>query len=264
MRRLAVVAPFIALLAGVTGFYLRLTELEDVFDVNTGLPEPGSKITISLIALTLALLLACLVFTIRTGRKHSAQQGFDNAYGTDVLAYPFVFTLFGIIWLGATLKYFLESRSAADLSASMLYFTVLSALAALSCMLLAVEMYQDPRRKSTLVLSVVPILFMCFWLIVMYKQNATNPVLLSYCYYCLAIMASTLSFYYTAGFVFKKPAPGKTIFAYLASIYFCLVTLADEHPVSIKLIFAAVVAVNVVYSSMLIRNLRPKDSADVL
>jgi len=111
---------------------------------------------------------------------------------------------------------------------------------------------------------VVPILFMCFWLIVMYKQNATNPVLLSYCYYCLAIMASTLSFYYTAGFVFKKPAPGKTIFAYLASIYFCLVTLADEHPVSIKLIFAAVVAVNVVYSSMLIRNLRPKDSADVL
>jgi len=264
MRRLAVVVPFIALLAGVVGFYLRLTELEDVFDVNTGLPEPGNMITISLIALSLAFLIACLIYTIYAGKKYTSQQGFDNAYGTDALAYPFVFTLFGIIWLGATVKYFLDARTGDDLTASVLYFSVLSALAAISCLFFAVEMYQDPRRKSTLVLSVVPILFMCFWLIVMYKQNATNPVLLSYCYYCLAIMASTLSFYYTAGFVFKKPAPAKAVLAYLASIYFSLVTLADDHPISIKLIFAAVIAVNVVYSSMLIRNLRSKDSMGIV
>ena len=260
MRRLSVLMPLLALVAGAAGSYLRWQELINVFDINTGLPEPRAGITISLFALAAVLLIICAVFALRTGAKYLSRQGFDNAFGTESLAYPFVFTLLGVVWLGATVKYYIDMNASSLVTASTLYFTILSGFAAISALLFAIEVYQDPRRKTAMVLCVVPILFMCYWLVLLYKQYATNPVLLSYCYFALAIMTATLSFYYTAGFVYNKPAPGKAAFIYLASVFFCMVTLADEHPVSIKLILAAVTAMNAVHSSMLIRNLQKKVS----
>ena len=250
--------PIFALLAGAAGCYLRFTELINVFDIITGLPEKWHKITLSLIALAAFFLLICLVFSARVGAKYASPKGFENAYGTESLAYPFVFTLFGLLWLGATIKHFMEANSSNSLTASDMYFVVLSGLAALAALLFAIEIYQDPKRRTALVLSVIPILFMCFWLILLYKQNATNPILLSYCYYCLAIIATTLSFYYTAGFVFNKASPGRAIFIYLASIFLCFVTIADDHPLSIRLMLLAVMCINTVYSMMLIRNLEKK------
>ena len=119
-------------------------------------------------------------------------------------------------------------------------------------------MFQDSRRKAPFALSVVPTLFVCFWLILMYRQNASNPVLLDYIYKCLALVTSALSFYFTSGFLYGKPAPGKAIFTYFAAIYFCTVTLADDHPLSIKIIYFAMIAVNIVHSSMLLKNLKRK------
>ena len=260
MRISAFFVPLFALMAGAGGFYLRLMELMDVFDRSTGLPERGARITIALFLLSVVSLVFALVFSIRASAKHRAKSGFENAYGTDLLSYPFALALIGIVWLGATVKHFFDVNAFEVFPRIELYFTVLSALSAISVTLFAVEMYQDPRRKITYALSIVPTLFMCFWLIVMYKQNATNPVLLKYGYHCLAIITSALAFYFTSGFLYNKPAPGKTIFTYLAAIYFCFVTLADEHTTSIKIIIAAILLVNVIYSYMLIRNLRWKES----
>ena len=203
-------------------------------------------------------MLLALVFCIRAVDKHRSPVGFENAFGTDPLTYPFAFSLIGLIWLGATVKRFFDLNAAGNLLQSDLFFLILSALAAISVAFFAIEMYQDPRRKMTFALSIVPTLFMCFWLVFIYKQNAANPILLSYCYQCLAVITSALGFYFTSGFVYSKPAPGKTIFFYLAAVYFGFVTLADAHDLAIKLIFAAIIAMNVTYSSMLIRNLRLK------
>lgn len=258
MRVSAIIMPFFTLLAGAAGFYLRQTELWNVFDRYTGLPQRWSGITLGLIALCAAFLLIALLFSIGVGMKYRSPAGFENAYGTDPLTYPFAFCVIGIVWLGATVKQFVDLNAIGSMPNSELYFSILSALAAISLAFFAVEMYQDPRRKIIFSLSVVPTLFMCFWLILVYKQNAANPVLLSYCYQCLAIIASTLGFYFTSGFVYNKPAPGKTVFFYFASIFFCFVTLADGHSLTTSLIFVALIAVNITYSSMLIRNLRLK------
>ena len=258
MRISAVFMPFFALLAGAAGFYLRLIELWNVFDRRTGLPERGSSITLWLIVLSVVFLLLALMFAIRAGVKYSSPRGFENAFGTDPLTYPFAFSLIGIIWLGATVKYFFDMDVASGGLTGELYFSIMSALSAISVAFFAIEMYQDPRRKMTFALSIIPTLFMCFWLILIYKQNAANPVLLSYCYQCLAIITSALGFYFTSGFVYNKPSPGITIFTYFAAIYFCFVTLADEHTITVKLIFTAIIAMNITYSSMLIRNLRMK------
>ena len=258
MRISAVFMPFFALISGAAGFYLRRMELMNVFDINTGLPARGAGITLGLIALSALVLLLMLVFCIRAVDKHVSPAGFENAFGTDPLTYPFAFALIGCIWLGATVKRFFDLNGAGALLRSDLFFLVLSALAAISVAYFAIEMYQDPRRKMIYALSIIPSLFMCFWLILIYKQNAANPVLLSYCYQCLAVIASALGFYFTSGFVYGKPSPGKTIFFYLAAIYFGFVTLADAHSLTIRMIFAAIIAMNMTYSSMLIRNMRLK------
>ena len=258
MRISAVFMPFFALLSGAAGFYLRRTELMNVFDMHTGLPDRGAGVTMGLIALSALFLLLALVFCIRAVDRHASPPGFENAFGTDPLTYPFAFALVGLVWLGATVKHFIDLNRSGSLLPSEIYFLVLSALAAVSVAFFAIEMYQDPRRKMIFALSIIPSLFMCFWLILIYKQNAANPVLLSYCYQCLAVITSALAFYFTSGFVYGKPAPGKTIFFYLAAVYFGFVTLADGHNLTISLIFVAIITMNVTYSSMLIRNMRLK------
>ena len=261
MRTSAVTMPFFALLAGAAGFYLRLTELWNVFDERTGLPRRGAGVTSALIALSAAFLLIIILFSLRAGLRYSSPGGFENAFGAEALSYPFVFFIIGLVWLGATIMHLVELNADGAIPASELVFSILSALAAISTSLFAIEIYQDPRRKAKQALSIVPTIFMCYWLILLYRNNASNPILLSYCYQCLAIIASAVAFYFTSGYAFNKPALIKTIFSYFAAIYFSFVTLADAHPPGIKLIFISIIAVNVIYSSMLIRNIQRKVQA---
>ena len=256
MRISSIFVPFFALIAGMCGFILRWMELLHAFDWRTGLPERGAPQTIGLIALSCVVMLVAFLFSLRIASKHKSPNGFENAFGSDSLSYPMIFTLIGLVWLGATVKRFFELRAVGAIPQIELIFLVGSVLAAISVTLFAIEMYQDPRRKLIFALSIVPTLFMCFWLIYLYKQNASNPILLRYCYQCLAIIASALGFYFTSGFVYFKPSPGKSVFTYLVAIYFCFVSLADGLEISIRLIFAALITINVLYLSMLLRNLR--------
>ena len=258
MRKSAIIMPFFALLAGASGYFLRFIELRNVFDEQTGLPRRGAGITFALITLTVVFLIIIISFAINAGSRHTTPKGFENAFGTESLAYPLVFFIIGLLWLGSTAKYFLDVYALGEMPLSELIFSVLSALSAISVSLCAMEVYQDPRRKATLALSIVPTLFMCFWLILLYRRNASNPILLSYCYQCLAIITSTLGFYFTSGFVYSRPAPRKAIMSYISAIFFCFITLADDLDITIKLIFIAIIAINVVYSSMLLRNMKRK------
>jgi energy-converting hydrogenase Eha subunit E len=234
----------------------------DAFDEYTGLPQRGAEITFALIVFSIAFLFIIFMFSLRSTVKHKALNGFENAFGTDPIAYPIAFSVIGAVWLGATVMYYKNLDMSWPLPATEMVFLILSGLSAVSIVLFAIEMYQDPRRKSKFALSIVPSLFSCYWLIIIYRENAANPVLLSYCYLCLAVIASALGFYFTSGFVYNKPAPGKAIFCYFSAVYFCFVTLADKHILSIKLIIIALIAVNTFYASMLIRNLQWKEEEE--
>ena len=258
MRISAYFVPLFAILAGVGGFYLRLSERLNVIDVITGLPERNAPTTTWLIVLSFAFILAVIIFAIRVAVKHKALPGFENAFGTDPSAYPVIFISIGILWLVGTFLYFTHINSHSSITIIDICFLIFSALSAVSVTFFAIEMYQDSRRNAPYALSVVPTVFMCFWLIFVYRQNASNPILLSYIYQSFAIIASALSFYFTSGFLYRKPAPGRAVATYYVAIFFCIVTLADDHPIGVKLIFCALIAVNLVHSIMLVRNLQIK------
>jgi hypothetical protein len=261
MRVFSFVMPGFALAGGAVGFYLRMVELRDVFDAATGLPERGAVVTMALFALCGGFLLPTLLFSIWAVAKYTTKENFANAYGTEGAWYPTVLSVAGVVWLGATIKRFADLNAAGAVSVVDWCFLIMSALSAVSFALFAIVERRDKPHKATLGLSVIPTLFMCFWLILLYKDNAANPILLSYGYNCLALIAAALGFYFTSGFVFGKPAHGKTILAYLSAVFFGFVTLADDHMVEFKLIIAAFVAINATQSFMLIRNLEAKSSS---
>ncbi|MCL2045548.1 MAG: hypothetical protein FWG88_04100 [Oscillospiraceae bacterium] len=259
MGKQAIIMPSFAVATGAVGYFLRQMERRFVFDSFTGLPERGAAITYALIWSSMAFLLISALFAYRVKIGFYSLPGFENAFRTDPLAYPMSFVLIGVLWLGATVRYYFNLSAQNALAGPQYAFLALCALSAISLALFALEVYQDPRKKTKQALSVVPAMFMCFWLVYYYRQNASNPILLSYAYHCLALIASALAFYFLAGFLFGRAAPSKTILAFLAAIYFSLVTLADTQNNSIRLIFVLIIATNFIYASMLISNLQKND-----
>ncbi|MCL2402523.1 MAG: hypothetical protein FWC90_07785 [Oscillospiraceae bacterium] len=259
MRKSAVIIPFIALIAGAVGLYLRHIELQNVFNIS-GLPTRGASETIILIIVSCAFVLLALIYAVIVGIKYASPRGYENAFGTNTIAYPLFFFLVGIVWLVSTVIHFFEMNALETVHNSHIFFAILSALAAISLMLFAIEIFKDPKQKLKFVLSIIPSLFLCFWILSMYRENAANPVLLSYVYYFFALVFSLLGFYMTSGFVFDKSAPGKTIFFCLAAIFFCFITLADSHDIGIRIILGLLIAINAVNSAMLIRRLVVKSA----
>ena len=258
MKLFAFVMPFFAVLTGALGCYFRKQELLYAFESN-GFPMRNAVQSTNLITLSAAVLLVFFLFSLISAIKRKSFEGYENVFGTETLAYPVAFLLIGLVWFGATVKYSYDLFSSGAQTASGLYFLVLSALASVSTVMFSIMVYQDPQLKGRIAFSIVPVVFLCFWLILMYRQNASNPFLLGYIYMLLAIMLSALSFYFAAGYAYNKSAPGKTLLCSLAATYFCFVTLADAHDISVKIILVAILASNVTYSSSLIRGLQRKD-----
>ena len=258
MRISSFFLPFFTILAGIGGFYLRLSERLNVFDAVTGLPDRNAATTFWLIVFSVVFAVGILIFSIRVAAKHKALSGFENAFGTDPFAYPIVFTFIGVIWFIGTVLYFLGLNIGVYFAVSDMLFIAFSTISAVSVTLFAIFMYQDSRRNALYALSIAPTVFICFWLVFVYKENASNPILLSYVYQCIALVTTALSFYFTSGFLYGKPAPGKAVFAYYTSIYFCIMMLAEGLPFSVNMIIVAIIATNIVHSFMLLRNLQSK------
>ena len=259
MKVFAILVPLCAILTGVGGFLLRNREIANVFDPVTGLPGRGAITTAALIAFTAANLLAIIVFAAYTTAKSKSPKGFENTFGADPVFYPILFVIIGIVWLAGTFWFFNSLRSAGELPLIYIYFSGLSALAAICATFFAIEIFQDSKRKASYAFSLVPTVFLCFWLILLYMQNATNPVLISYVYQVLAIASAALAFYFTSGFIYNKSAPGRAIASYYCSIYFSAITLADDIHIGQKLIFVAIIAASVVHLSVMLRHLNRKN-----
>ncbi|MCL2079655.1 MAG: hypothetical protein FWH17_07425 [Oscillospiraceae bacterium] len=258
MRKSAFIIPIFSIFAGAAAFYLRTEELQSVFDPHTGLPARGAFITSSLIALSVFFLLVLAMFSIIAAIRYRSPKKVGNAFGISSVAYPLIFILLGVIWICGTFIHLLNLIRSEALDDIGLIFCVVSVLAALCVSLCAIYIYKDPNRRSPYVLCIVPIVFMCLWLVLLYRENAANPILISYVYRCLAIAAVALGFYYTSGFIYEAPSPGKAIVAYGSSIYFCIVSLADNLGVGTGLIFCSYIIISVIHLAMLLRRLTPK------
>lgn len=258
MRKSAVVMPLVALIAGALGFIIRYLEVTTVFDSETGLAERGSPISYALIGLTLLVIAGAILFAALSSGKYRAESEFVEAFAPRGFLYIVVSFLIGFAWLAAVVLYYLNISAVDSVSVIDWVFVFLSALSAISVIFMARAAYKGKGGSEVLLFSVVPAIFFCFWLIILYKNNAANPVLLSYCYLTLAIAAAALSSYFTAGFVFNKAGCGKAIFCYLLSVYFSVVVLADNTDLPVKIIFGVTAINQFMNTVVFMRNLKSK------
>jgi hypothetical protein len=164
--------------------------------------------------------------------------------------------ILGLAVIGGSVLYFLDMKGSIQFLD--LVFAVFGIFSGISLIVLARGAYKGRGGSEMCLFSVIPSVFFCIWLIMTYKEHAPDPVILDYAYISLAIAAAALSYYYAAGYVYQKAKPGKTIFSYLLTIYFCLVALADQQPASLSILLAAVVLASLINTGVFIRNLAKK------
>lgn len=240
--RKEILLPVSAVVLGAGGLALRRWELATAFE-ETGLVTPGMPSTLalgalSIVAAVLFLALALLLRPVEGKRTEEATlKGDTLALSSTVLG---AFLLLGSAALGC-LELGAQFRQAAALAAQgkggnpvlavLLPFalTLLCLGSGVSLLSVGKDAYRGGgvRRFSGTVL--LPAYTCCIWLISAYQGRASDPVVQDYLYELLAIICALLDFYYVAGSSFEHPRPGKTMFFSLCAVYFCLVTLADEH-----------------------------------
>ena len=259
MRKSAVIMPLVALLAGVLGMFVRRRELATVFDSATGLAESYAPSSVLLISLSAVIIMLSVVIAVVVSGRSKAERDYTRAFEPDSFLYVGASFVFGVGWLAAVVLQFIRLRSVGIMTIIDWFFMLLAAIAAVSVIILAIGAYTRRRGSGMIVFSIIPSLFFCYWLIILYKDNATNPVLLDYCYQSLAIAAAALSFYFAAGYAFKKAAVGWTLFSYLITIFFCVVVLADSVGLPIRLMFGIIAVVSALNANAFVRNLKDKD-----
>jgi hypothetical protein len=258
MRKSAVVIPVSALIAGFFGFLIRQMEVNTMFDVATGFAKRDSIVSTILIVMSVAVIALSVLAGSMLSRRMKAENIYSRAFEPRGFAYLAVSFILGVMWLAADIWYFIDVFGAGAMSVLNVIFVFLAAVSAISVIFLARGAYKGRDGGEMLLFSVIPPLFFCFWLIVLYKDNAADPVVLRFAYQCLAIAAAALSTYFSAGFVFRKSASGRTVFSFLVTIFFCAVVLADAVSLPVKIIFGVTMVGAFVNAVVFLRNLGGK------
>ena len=259
MRKFAAVSSACTVIAGIIGFILRRIELKTVFDPETMLAEPGAAVTWILIAFSV-LFLAAMAFLLRRAGALAVEKGLPGAFGS-YSPVPFYITALGClaIFAGGVLLGVkvarLPGRNTAD--AVLALFAILSAVSAVYC---AYSAFRRVSGSELGLFAVIPVVFLCYWLILSYRQRAIDPVLLDYVYEIMALVFLLLGFYYIAGFNFGHIRPRNALFCMNGAIYLGIVTLADGHSLYAALIYVGLIMIMLVSSMLLASNAKKAEA----
>ncbi len=247
MRKTTLLAPVLAVIAGIAGFFLRKHELATIYDM-WGLAVRGKPVTVALIILSAAVIVAAIVFAAAsTGKRRvAAELGTvvpDDAGGKTAFWIAAALCVIGAVGCFLHPDIF-RWRGVA-------YIFALFALGSGIAYALLPTSKGKPSSAVT-VLSVVPALFFSLWLIVCFRTYATDPELLDYCYEALAAAAMAFACYCEAGYAYNVSKPGKTAAAALIALYFGLVTLADGTSIWLKVIMLGACFAQAVSASVLL------------
>lgn len=253
--RKEILLPALAVGGGAAGFFLRRWELNTAFEADTGLHIPGAPASVVLICILVALAVAFALLSL--DRRRAAPGGYTGAFGAvGNTVWAVVMTAGALLLLcGAVLdllglpEVYAEAVIDAQVTHTNPFFAILArlllgALALLSfpAVLLTVKRgYRggDEERYSGALLF--PAYTCCVWLIEAYQLRASDPVVLDYIYELLAIMAAMLALYFIAGFSFGKgKSVPASVFSALA-VALSLTTMADDHPIYVRLLYGFVI-----------------------
>ena len=229
--RNVILLPVLALAGGFGGFLLRSWELSSAFEAS-GLVVPRAPATTALVVLSL---LVAAVFILLCRKPKCVLQGYDDAFA--VPNYGLYLPVIAAACLCLLLAGLLGLRDAFSGGTRSLLRLLLWVLCLVSfvCVLMTALASLRGRRKHPGIL-LVPAYTFCVWLVVAYQKRAADPAVVDYMYELFAIICAMLAFYFTAGFSFSKIKVWPWSVFCLLSVYFGIVTLADDHETGQRLL----------------------------
>lgn len=218
------------------GFAVRWMQNISIFDEETHLAAPGATTSWMLVVLSLAalVLFAARLFPLAgspmSSHPSSDIRGDDRAYRIMALLSGFMVAFGGAMMVLGILG---DDEGALRRELGILAFIS-------GCGFIYAGYAGKSKADTPLsaFFSAVPELFACFWLIVSYRDHASNPVIWSYCVEIIAIAVAVLALHFTAGFVFCRPRTYATSLLLCMGAYACFTALGDTRPAAFQLCFA--------------------------
>lgn len=247
MRKYIVFLPAFGLLTGVLGFLLRRHELNTIFDAETGLAQRWALITIAIVALLVLALVAISLISRKITALYDEPSNYIDAFASHSRAELVVsLVAAALIAIGAVMNYLERRSGGAQLNLGDFAFLVFAGASAVSVLFLAANRYRANSGMASCIFSVIPALFACYWMVIIYRDNGTNPVILDFYLQCVAMAFVSLAYYYEAGYVYGRKKPIMTIVTHFMAIALLLIVLADSVQFSwVVMIIAIIVNLSV-------------------
>lgn len=253
MRKFATGITLSTVVLGATGFFLRDIELKTIFDSTTGLAE-ANPITFILAALSVATAIVILMLVLKL-RDFVGFSAYEKAFKVKSPILMILSLLLAVVMIYASYLYYAHAKTL-DSKIAESILALLAALSGLSYLTLSINSWRRKGGTEMPLSCFIIVIFICYWLILTYKQNAADPVILDYVYDTLALCSAALATYYITGFCYNRGSPVKTLFFSNFSIYFCLVALAGTRILPIILFYIFTASMLLINSVTLILNLK--------
>jgi hypothetical protein len=237
MRKIKIPALIITAAAAIAGFALRRYQILNVFEADTGLPTRGAPATWALGILAVIMLVMALAIAVGAGKR--GYESYSAALSHSTPGFIVSAAAGAAVIVGAVISV-ISGESA---GVSQLVLTILALASGISLIVCAKAGLGGEDTNGLRLATIVPAVYLCYWIVIAYKAHSSDAVMLDYVYTLLAIAAGTMYYYYAAGFAFKKPMYRRTVFCAVVTVFFAAAAAGDLSSASDTVIFLAL-AVN--------------------
>ncbi len=239
------------LVLAAVGGALRAAELTSAFDAKTGLAS-FSPLTVALIAVSL-LAAAFYVFFSRKTALERIPGDYAAAF-RPASSLPLLLSVLTLLMMffGAYFCCLLGLENIAPAASGIL--ALLAALSGIAGLVLNLNAYKKNSRGGTMFFAFADVIFLCYWTIVYYRQQAANPVLIDGMYAFLGLCSSALALFYIVGFAAGRPSPRSALLFSGAGIYFCALAILNASCLAYGLFFAVLIIRLYTACVLLLRN----------
>ena len=214
--------------------YIRRSELRAI-ERAAGFVEKGGWETPVMWLLSAAVLIFALAMGLAV-RKKNSPEAYRKAFQARRYGGFAVTALSGFAALAGAVLFVINRRDFSIDGVAMWVFAALAVGTGLAIVAMSLCQFTQKEGPGLLLWSVVPALFYCYWMVLIYRDNASNPTIEAYCFQCFAFAAAAVGFYYTAGFAYGRRKPGASVTVGILSVYLMIVTLADAYTAGLKLV----------------------------
>lgn len=219
MKRLTGYLPFLSILLGLVGLFLRRWQLNTCFD-ELGLPVSGAAVVL----LTL-FSVAVYLFFCGSALSMKGKTDWSGALGDSpmpVLILPAVLTAAAALRFVS--EYHVSLRASTPFPAAQYLLPVLMVTGCLAAALALLLIARGGKPEPLMVM--LPGFTSCFWMVNAYRTHAANPVVLRFGWFLLAVVFCSLAWCRIAALSMNTGRTSSTLRACLVAVFFSVIGLA--------------------------------------